>query len=273
MISGMVARQQAWERPESLRKPLAASLLLHATVFSFLALFEWNRARSVIPWGSPTGSSGSAVPITPVSRIPLPGRQGPIQPVANDTPSRVPAPPKPVPARAQPKAEDQEEGVAIRGRVTRRTPTSTASTALTPSRTRSTASEQPSQLYSSSGAAVSSPLYGATSGGGGEGVGVGSNPFGNRFGYYVELLRQRVASNWDTSTVDPRLRTAPPVILTFEILRDGQVRNLRFLQRSGHPDLDYSAQRAILQSSPFPPLPSGFERDYVTIEFWFQLRR
>ncbi len=77
----------------------------------------------------------------------------------------------------------------------------------------------------------------------------------------MALLRQKVAQAWNTGQVDPRLQTAPIIIVTFEILRNGAADNVRFLQRSGNSTLDFSCQRAILDASPFPPLPAGFERD------------
>jgi len=73
--------------------------------------------------------------------------------------------------------------------------------------------------------------------------------------------------------VDPRISTAPPVIVIFDILRNGQVRNVTVLQSSGNRALDYSAQRAIFLASPFPPLPAGFEREEARIEIWFHLKR
>jgi protein TonB len=61
--------------------------------------------------------------------------------------------------------------------------------------------------------------------------------------------------------------------VTFEIVRDGSVRNVRLLQRSGNLALDNSAQRAILQAGPFPQLPADYNRDSASVEFWFQLKR
>jgi protein TonB len=109
-------------------------------------------------------------------------------------------------------------------------------------------------------------------GSGGIGVGQGS-PFGNRYGYYVDLLRQRVAQKWRTGDVDARIRTAPPAIVTFTIRRDGSVSSVRVVQTSGNLALDLSAQRAIAEAAPFPPLPTGYERNDVPIEFWFELKR
>jgi protein TonB len=200
-----------------------------------------------------------------VKSVPLPGRAGLRNPLANDTESAVPqAPPRPKPAAKAP--EPDPKAVALRSR----NPQKKAETAAE-TRFRVPGSERPNQLSSSTGQALTSPMLGIT-GSGGIGIGT-SSPFGNRFGYYVDLLRQRVAEKWRTSDVDPRIQTAPPVVLTFTIRRDGSVTNVRIVQRSGNTVLDTSAQRAILDAAPLPPLPAGFERDDATIEFWFQLRR
>jgi TonB family protein len=62
------------------------------------------------------------------------------------------------------------------------------------------------------------------------------------------------------------------VIATFELLRDGSVRNLAILQGSGISTLDFSVRRAI-QDSRFPPIPAGFDKDYAKVEFTFELKR
>jgi TonB family protein len=103
-------------------------------------------------------------------------------------------------------------------------------------------------------------------------VGHGS-PLGDRFGYYVDILKQKVAQKWRTGDVDPRIRSAPPAIVTFTIRRDGSISGVRIEQTSGNFALDASAQRAIADASPFPPLPAAFEKNDVSIEFWFQLQR
>jgi len=56
-------------------------------------------------------------------------------------------------------------------------------------------------------------------------------------------------------------------------MRDGRIRNLRIVQQSSISALDYSAQRAILEASPFPPIPPGFDKDSAHVEFTFELKR
>jgi protein TonB len=126
-------------------------------------------------------------------------------------------------------------------------------------------------MYSSTGRALSSPLVGQT---GASGVQMGrGGAFGSRFGYYESLLEQKVGSRWRTNDVDPRLQTAPTVIVTFVIHRDGSASDVRTEQSSGNSALDYAAQRAVYEAAPFPPLPAGYERNEAKIEFWFQLIR
>lgn len=87
------------------------------------------------------------------------------------------------------------------------------------------------------------------------GVALGPNsPFGNRFTSYADLVVQRVTEKWQTAGL-LGLHTAPVVIVTFDILRNGSVRNAQVAQHSGNTTLDYSALRAVLDAAPFPPLP------------------
>jgi protein TonB len=222
-----------------------------------------------VQWGDINGGGMGSVAVNVVPRIPLPGRSGPINPVANDTESVVPTPPPK--AKPKPKVEAPEpRAIAIKSRNAVRKLSRAASA---PNKFREQQQDLPNQVYSSAGQAVVSPMYGMT-GGGGVGIGT-SSPFGAQFGWYVNLLRDQVARNWRTSDLDPRLRSAPQVWVTFTIRRDGSVApgSVRIAQRSGNQALDFSAQRAILDAAPFQPLPPQFQRNEVEIEFRFELRR
>jgi protein TonB len=118
-----------------------------------------------------------------------------------------------------------------------------------------------------------SDMIGMTGGGG---ISVGNNSMlGTRFGYYADLVKNKVASRWRTTDIDPRIRAANPVIVVFTIRRDGSVpgSSVRIQQSSGIPALDLSAQRAILEAAPFAQLPQEFSRNEAEIEFHFELRR
>ncbi|HPQ17335.1 MAG TPA: TonB family protein [Bryobacteraceae bacterium] len=265
----MAGHVDVLEQRESLRRPLVISAIAHAAFFASIALYASMEGSGLL-WGDPHAvGGGGAVGITEVSQIPLPGRaSGQQNPLADDTESRVPRPPKPQPRAVKPPEPD---AIPLRARK--------ADAPAKPKPARQTAqqfrpqADAPNQLYSSAGQRLTSGMYGQAGGMSGR-VGVGPRgSFGHRYGWYSALLEQRVAQKWRTDEVDPRVQTAPPVIITFEILRDGSARSVRILQSSGNRTLDYSAQRAIYEASPFPPLPQDFERNSAQIEFWFHLKR
>lgn len=263
----MGARVDILAGQDSLRKPLLVSTAFHACLIAALAIQAAAGGRVRELWGNPNSLGGGVVGITPVSQIPLAARGGLPNPLASDTESEVPTPP---PAKRQTKraAEADPSAIAIKSRGAASQPARREELA---SRSKLPVSEAPNQLYSNTGRALSSPMVGQT-GSGGVGIGPGG-AFGNRFGAYRDLLEQMVARRWRTGDVDPRLQTAPPVIITFIIRRDGSTSDVRLEQSSGNKALDYSALRAVYEAGPFPPLPQAYERNEARIEFWFQLKR
>lgn len=255
------------EEQDSLRSPFLGSLFLHLGVCGVIALATVTQLGKQEPWGDPNAMGGSAVSISPVKSIPMPGRTGPIQRVANDTKSQVPAPPKPEPKKQA--VKDDPTAIALKSkRATERD-----KPRVTPAGHSAQQREYSSnQLTSREGAAASSPIFAPAPGSGGVGVGTGA-PFGSMFGAYASLVRDRVAQRWRTDQVDSRLSTLPAALVTFEIVRSGQVRNVRVIQSSGNRALDYSAERAIFEASPFQPLPAQYSGSSATVEFLFKLQR
>lgn len=116
-------------------------------------------------------------------------------------------------------------------------------------------------------------MFSTDSGTGGLSFAGGSGDFAGRFGWYVTAIRNRVSNNWLKGTVDPGVRTAPRVYVSFQILRSGQVVNAQLTTSSGLVSLDRSALRAVFDSSPMPPLPGEYSGSSVSVEFWFDFRR
>lgn len=264
----MPGRVDILDERESLRNPLLGSLALHLAVAAVVAatpLISGFGKRE--PWGDANSGGPGSLSINVVNKIPLPARSGQTNPLANDTESMVPAaPPKPKPERKAP--EPAPDAIPLQSKNAPRKPAPQTASA---NKWRAEQRDLPNQMYSQQGSGLVSPMVGQT-GSGGVGFGIGS-PFGRRFGNYAGILREAVARKWNTGDVDPRIRTAPAVIVTFTIRRDGGVRDVRIQQRSGIPLLDTSAQRAIYDAAPFPPLPAEYEGSEATIEFWFQLSR
>jgi TonB family protein len=253
------------DEQDPIRGAVVRSFGLHIGIAALVVSWGVYNASSnrTERWGNPKSLGGGAVAITPVASIPLPSRQGRVNPVANDTESQIPAPPKPQPAKKAPLPDPA--AVPIKSRNPQKKPAPQQSQQKYTPR-----DPRPNQVYSSTGQAATTPMFSQAAGGGGVGSGVGS-PFGNRFGWYEQLLRERVAKNWRSQDLDSKIRNR--VAVTFDIARDGSIRNVRVTQPSGVFAMDQSAQRAILMSNPLPPLPREFERDTATVEFWFSLQQ
>jgi TonB family protein len=106
---------------------------------------------------------------------------------------------------------------------------------------------------------------------GNEGIGVGPNSeMGQRFGYYVDLMRQQIARHWSTAGLANDSRKA---MISFTILKDGTVQDAKIGTSSGIYTLDNASLRAVLDSSPLPPLPQGYEKNSAPVELWFQVKQ
>jgi protein TonB len=250
------------DEKDSIRWPFLESLGFHAAVFGLLAVggISYQHSREI--WGGPKTQAGDAVQVNAVKNIPLPSRTGPVNPVANDTESQVQQPPKPEPKKQvklpEPKA------IPMKSRFVEKQPRQQAPQRYRPY------PPVPNQVFSSQAPAAVAPMFEKPGSGG---VGIGPNSvFGNRFGAYADLVVKRISEKWSTSGL-AGMQSAPIVIVTFDILRDGSIRNAQIAQRSGNTTLDYSSLRAVTDAAPFPPLPAEYDRNVANVEVHFQLQR
>lgn len=266
----MPRRVDILDEREALRTPLFGSVALHLAVFAAVLAAPIIGRQQRELWGDPNSGGPGSIAVNVVNRVPLPARSGPVNPLANDTESTVPAPPP----KAKPQTrvrEPEPDAVPLPSKKAAAKPRRPARETASANKWRAQQKDAPNQMYGSTGQGLVSPMIGQT-GSGGVGFGTGS-PFGSRFGNYASVLRDAVARKWNTTDVDPRIRTAPHVIVTYTILRNGQVKNVRVVQRSGIPLLDSSAERAIYDAAPFPPLPAEYDGSEANVEFVFQFNR
>jgi TonB family protein len=103
--------------------------------------------------------------------------------------------------------------------------------------------------------------------------GQGGGDFATRYGWYVEAVRRKIGSSWNLFEIDPAVRSARRAksVITFTINRDGSVKNIRMETSSGNQSMDISAQRALTNASPMPPLPNDYSGSYVNVNFDFDL--
>ena len=246
---------------ESLSRSFVSSLGFHVLLVLTLVFYGTIFAHKLPRWGSPTGGGMGAVAVNPVARIPLPARQAAENPLANETESQVPTPPPEVRAKER-AAEEESDAGEIQGRNARKRTAESA-----PNKFRAAQQDRPNQLYSEAGQRMSSPMFGL-SGGGGVGVGDAS-PFGDQFGWYAKLIVDKVGRSWRTSDLRNVTQVAA---VTFTVKRDGSVTRVHITQPSGNATLDFSAQRAIFDASPFAALPPQYTRNDAEVELRFSLK-
>jgi TonB family protein len=105
------------------------------------------------------------------------------------------------------------------------------------------------------GGAVSSPAVGGKA----EGVAVSSSSEDFKFPPYLVLVRDKIEQNWNP----PPGAAGAKAKVEFTVLRSGRVGDAKLQVSSGNFYFDQAAVRAILMSSPLPPMPEGFYKDYA----------
>ena len=89
--------------------------------------------------------------------------------------------------------------------------------------------------------------------------------------WWKASLTAALGSHW----VKPVLEGAEAVYsvtISFDVLRDGTVRNFRIESPSGIPSLDRSVERAVVDSVPLPTLPANWGEPVFSARYRFDLR-
>ncbi|HEX9163180.1 MAG TPA: TonB family protein [Thermoanaerobaculia bacterium] len=83
---------------------------------------------------------------------------------------------------------------------------------------------------------------------------------------YIERMKTLIGSRW----FRPQISGDATVIVYFAIDRDGTLRDTRVETPSGNGAFDRAALRAVLESSPLPPLPFGYSGTYLGVHLTFR---
>lgn len=83
---------------------------------------------------------------------------------------------------------------------------------------------------------------------------------------YLERMKTTIGSNW----FRPQSAANAVVVIAFAIERDGTIRDARVETSSGNGMADRAALRAVLESSPLPPLPFGYNGTYLGVRLTFR---
>jgi TonB family protein len=245
----------------SLRQFLIYSLIMHGSLALVIAVSAFIQFRNN-QWGGVGGDlGGTKVGLVSSAGIPMPKEtvvteSKAVDPTKGLYKEEPPKPPEPkTDAMKIPKFEKEKPLPPSR-----------------PSRTLDNKTPPPDNAvpYGKGGNPDLPTGYSPTPGVGSSGSSVqgqGSTDFASRYGWYIAAAKRRVAPNWNLLFLDPQARNSRTLhcVITFTILRDGTVKNLRIEQSSGNSSWDTAGLRAIQSSSPFQPLPSDWKAPEVSV--------
>lgn len=86
---------------------------------------------------------------------------------------------------------------------------------------------------------------------------------------YQAEIPYHIQKNWAFSEQLARGQSDLLAVLVIKILRNGDIVDIWFEQRSGNRFLDESAYKAIQKSTPLPPLPKGITRPFIQVGLRF----
>jgi outer membrane biosynthesis protein TonB len=249
-------------RPDPKGRSFVFAIALHGSLVGVVLLANWLHAN-VDKFGDPN-AGGASVGVTVVDKIPLPN-SGMSNPLAAPTEQEAPQ------ARSKPVEREQKEVVppdAVKINL-HKDKKQTAKEESSKRRFRNFDQLDSNQLQSKTPQSVSSPMYSQMPGSGRVGLGANTT-LGSQFGAYAAQIQDLISRNWRTNDVTAQI--APPVIASFDLMKDGSIRNLTIVQTSRIPSLDFSVRRAI-EGVTLPPLPQGFPHSTAKCEFTFELKK
>ncbi len=105
--------------------------------------------------------------------------------------------------------------------------------------------------------------------GAGGSVGIGGATFDQpefNYSYYIERMLLTIGMNW----FKPAQSVPISPVVRFRIDRDGTISDPEIERSSGLPFVDRAALRAVLASSPLPPLPAEFGGSHLGVHLIFE---
>ena len=89
--------------------------------------------------------------------------------------------------------------------------------------------------------------------------------FGSRFGWYVDVIKRKVAQEWYMKEVDSSTPAGVTVFVQFTVARDGTPGSITIATPSSSPTLNSSCLRAVQRVDTFGPLPIGYNESSLNV--------
>src|ERR1700729_922707 len=91
--------------------------------------------------------------------------------------------------------------------------------------------------------------------------------FGSRFGWYVDVIKRKVAQDWYLQEVEPSTPVGATVFVQCTVARDGSPSNISRATPSSSPSLNSSCLHAVQRVDTFGPLPSGYNETSLNVHY------
>lgn len=229
----------------------AVSVLAHAFFLAMVLLVSRPRkARVFVPMSLPV-------------RVVSPASLGRPEAAPVPAPVAAPAEPLPAPVKARPEIEKPSQKILPSAKALPEPKKPAKPEKPKPAPGVVKALPGPAlELPSAAGAA-----NGATSGAGVSfGASVTSFDADFPFAYYVEQLLSLIGANW----FKPESAEGTNCVVSFRVLRSGQVTDVKVDSGSGVSYYDRAAARAVYAANPLPPLPPDYRNDSLGVHLKFQ---
>ena len=88
---------------------------------------------------------------------------------------------------------------------------------------------------------------------------------GSHFGWYVDVIKRKVAQDWYLQEVEPGTPVGATVFVQFTVARDGSPSNITLATPSSSPSLNSSCLHAVPRVDTLGPLPAGYNESSLNV--------
>jgi periplasmic protein TonB len=89
--------------------------------------------------------------------------------------------------------------------------------------------------------------------------------FGSRFGWYVDVIKRKVAQDWYLQEVEPSTPAGATVFVQFTVAKDGSPSSIALATPSSSASLNSSCLHAVQRVDTFGPLPAGYNQSTLNV--------
>lgn len=246
-VDRFLVEREAMDRgfPGSLVLSLFGHALLAGAAVAVPLLFPHEpplKVATIFAVPLPPGGGG-APSLEPPAPAPAQPQPAPSEAPKAEPPPKVQKPPKEAP---KPRGLPEPDAKRARGKPQKESP-------------------QPMRAGGAAGSTgASAKTPGLEFGPAGPGVPGGTDPFGD---WYLASVQQKIWVIWNQQI---KSGFTQPITVTFTILADGSLVDVKITESSGATLLDLAAQRAVYSAGPFGPLPKDYGTNRFTIQAVFK---